>query len=83
MTLADGIPRIDLVGLEPPAPLVAVLELIERPGVGSVVEATFPREPLNLFPELRERGWSWSRVDSGDPDRCCLRLVREQGETAP
>jgi hypothetical protein len=76
----DGI-HIDLRGLEPPEPMVAVLRMIDSGEAGSVIIGYFDREPVFLYPELEDRGWSHELISSscGGPD--CeddvrLRLVR-------
>ena len=71
---ADGI-HIDVRGLSPPGPLVAILEL-----VGSIVDATpvivhHERDPQMLYPELAEIGWTAQRID-GDPGEIRLKLER-------
>lgn len=72
----DGVAQLDVRGLEPPRPMVAVVELIERLGTGDTVVVRFDRDPIHLYPELVERGWTWSRVPS-TPDQVRLRLTRE------
>ena len=63
------------------APLVQTLGLIERNDVGNVVIVHLDQEPLFLYPELDDRGWSHEVIASscGDPsceDEVRLRLVR-------
>ncbi len=73
----DGAPCLDLRGIgPPPRPLVAIIELIERPGTGDMVRIIIDRDPIHLFPELVERGWSWSKRFIGNGD-LCLTLTRE------
>lgn len=72
-TEADGI-HIDVRGLPPPEPLVAILDL-----VGSIREATpiivhLDRDPQLLYPELAELGWSAEPID-GAPGEVRLRLA--------
>ncbi len=55
---ADGL-HIDTRGLSPPEPLVAVLWHIGQPGRKGPVTAHFDRNPVYLFPELEEHGWSY------------------------
>lgn len=71
---ADGI-HIDVRGLPPPQPMVAIVALIERPETGDVVIAHLEREPVFLYPELDERGWACEPI-SGDPGEVRLRLTR-------
>jgi hypothetical protein len=64
-TAADGI-HVDVRGLAPPEPLLAIVRLIE-----SIGDATTPvivhheRDPVMLYGELAERGWTVERVDAG------------------
>jgi len=58
---------LDLRGIDtPPKPLVAVVELIERSDTGDRVRVLIARDPVNLYPELVERGWSWSKEHAED-----------------
>ena len=79
VTYEDGIPHLDLRALEPPQPAVAILTLIDRPDAGDVVIARLPREPVFLYPELVERGWSWTRLEA-PLDEFRLRLTRGRRE---
>ena len=72
---ADGV-HIDVRGLERPRPMIAILSLIDQPGHEGAVIAHLDREPVFLYPELAERGWSY-RIVSGEPDE--VRLVLEKG----
>ncbi len=55
---ADGL-HIDTRGLQPPDPFVAVIWHIEQPGQQGPVTVYLDRNPIYLFPELAERGWSY------------------------
>ncbi len=72
------VPHIDVRGLEPPAPLLAILELLERAECGPEVIVHHEREPLYLYPELVERCWRSKRID-GEAGEVCLRLSRPAG----
>jgi hypothetical protein len=79
-TTPDGV-HLDVRGLECPAPMVQTLGLIERGDVGNVIIVHLDQEPLFLYPELDDRGWSHEVIASscGDPsceDEVRLRLVR-------
>jgi hypothetical protein len=50
--------HVDLRGLEPPGPMVTVLQMIDRGDAGNMLIAYFDREPIFLYPELDDRGWS-------------------------
>jgi hypothetical protein len=76
---ADGI-HIDVRGLNPPEPMLAILALLEKDDVSSLI-AHLDREPLFLYPELDERGWAYELLPPECGDQSCthdvrLRLVR-------
>ena len=60
---AEGI-HLDLRGLSPPEPMDTVLRAIERGEVGTLLVGHFDSEPIFLYPELEERGWSHEVIDS-------------------
>jgi len=68
--------HIDVRGLERPRPMIAILSLIDGAGHEGVITAHLDREPVFLYPELAERGWSYGIVP-GEPDE--VRLVLEKG----
>ena len=59
VVMVDGVPSLDLRGLEPPQPAVAILTHIEGPDCGDTILVRLDRDPLFLYPELMERGWGW------------------------
>ncbi len=72
----DGLLHIDVTPLPAPQPFVATLRLLDWPGVDGVVVFHNDREPLHLFPELAERGWS-STCERDDPGAFQMRLIRQ------
>ena len=73
--------HIDVRGLEAPQPMVAILGLLDSGGAGSTVIAHLDREPIFLYPELDDRGWSHEVVPGGSggsdsDDEVVVRLVR-------
>jgi uncharacterized protein (DUF2249 family) len=48
---------IDVRGLEPPEPMVQVLEAIERLEAGDTLVVIHERRPVFLYPQLEERGF--------------------------
>jgi len=77
---ADAV-HIDLRGLEPPEPMVAVLQAIDGGEVDTALVAHFDREPIFLYPELDDRGWSHELIQSSCGSTDCedevmLRMVR-------
>jgi uncharacterized protein (DUF2249 family) len=48
--------RVDVRGLEPPFPMVRVLEALETLAPGQLLEVWHDRRPIFLYPQLEERG---------------------------
>ena len=70
---AGGGPRVvDVRGLEPPQPMVRVLEEIERLGPGARLEVHHDRRPLFLYPQLEDRGF---RHETDEPEPGLIRIV--------
>ncbi len=73
--------HIDVRGLEPPDPMVAILQLIDSGEANPVLIAHLDREPIFLYPELDDRGWSHEIEPSSCADTHCdgsvtLRIAR-------
>ena len=68
----DGL-HVDTRGLAPPDPMVAILWHIGQPDQRGPIIAHFDRDPLHLFAELAERGWSYDYL-LRDPDNVQLVL---------
>jgi hypothetical protein len=60
---ADGI-HIDVRGLPPPEPLVAILTLVQSVRDAGSVIVHHDRDPRMLYPELAELGWTADRIDA-------------------
>jgi hypothetical protein len=60
---ADGV-HIDVRGLPPPEPLVAILELVASIRESTAVIVHHERDPRLLYPELAEIGWTAERMDA-------------------
>ena len=69
---ADGL-HVDVRGLPPPEPLVAIVALIESIRDATPVIVHHDRDPVMLYGELAERGWHAERIE-GEPDEVRLRL---------
>jgi hypothetical protein len=68
--------HLDLRGLPPPQPLVAILRLLREQGdPGAPVIVHLERDPLMLYPELAEIGWV-AECMSAEPGAVVLRLER-------
>ena len=63
----DDLPAMDLRGLQPPEPILRILQALER-SPGAPLRVILPHEPLPLYGLLRERGYSHAgspRPDGG------------------
>ena len=49
---------LDVSGLEPPQPMVAILEKLSELGPGDTLEVSHHREPVPLYPHLEEAGFA-------------------------
>jgi TusA-related sulfurtransferase len=60
--------HIDVRGLPPPEPMVAILRQLDRAGQNGPVTVHHDREPIYLYPELAERQWAHSIIpgDEGE-----------------
>jgi uncharacterized protein (DUF2249 family) len=52
--------EIDNRGLQPPEPMVRILDALTNLSDGDELVALMDREPLLLYPELQRRGFEWS-----------------------
>ena len=68
---ADGL-HIDTRGLQPPDPMVAILWHLEKPGQTEQVTVYLDRDPIYLFAELAERGWSYEYMKSTESFFCLI-----------
>lgn len=69
--------HIDVRGLPAPEPMVAILTLLERDAEVDKVIVHHDRDPIFLYPELAERGWSHRHIP-GDPGEVRLLLTRNR-----
>ena len=58
----QGIAHIDVRGLPPPQPLVAILRRVHTLPAGEELIVHHDRDPLLLYPELAEIGWEAERI---------------------
>jgi len=56
--------HLDLRGLREPEQMASVLSTIEDSQTGAALVGHFDQEPIFLYPELEERGWSHEVVES-------------------
>ena len=70
--------HIDVRGLGPPQPLVAILRRVHELGdSGATLIVHHDRDPALLYPELAERGWVAERLDAAPGE---VRLLLRQAD---
>ena len=75
---ADGRRTVlDVRGLEPPKPLVRVLEALDRLGPGVQLEVRHDRRPILLYPQLDDRGFIH---ETDEPEPGLVRIVIRKAE---
>ena len=67
--------HIDVRGLEPPGPLVAILRLVDATLDEGPIIVHHDRDPRMLHPELAERGWVATALPA-PPGEVRLKLER-------
>jgi len=72
--------HIDVRGLSPPQPLVAIVQLLESIDDARAVVAYLDRDPLMLYPELAERGWAAQPLPA-PAGEVRLRLTRDAAKS--
>jgi uncharacterized protein (DUF2249 family) len=65
-------PTLDVRGLEPPLPMVRVLERLDTLEPGEALTVLHERRPLFLYPQLDERGF---QHDTDEPEPGLVRIV--------
>ena len=73
----EAIEVLDVRGLEPPLPMVRVLEAVERLAPGTVLEVRHERRPTFLYPQLEERGCV-HETDEPEPGLVRIRIRMRQ-----
>lgn len=73
----DPIAELDLTELEPPEPMVRILETLEDLMPGETLFALLAREPVFLFPELAKRQHEWA--GNFDAEGVTYRLLVRHG----
>lgn len=76
-TMRDPVQVIDVRGLEPPQPMVRVLEALDRLGPGAQLEVLHERRPIFLYPQLDERGFTH---ETDEPEPGLVRIVIRRPE---
>jgi uncharacterized protein (DUF2249 family) len=73
---AGGRTVLDVRGLEPPQPMLRVLEAIDRLGAGRELEVHHDRRPMFLYPQLDERGFAH---ETDEPEPGLVRILIRRG----
>jgi uncharacterized protein (DUF2249 family) len=76
-TAARGRAVLDVRGLEPPQPMVRILEAVARLAPGAELEVRHDRRPIFLYPQLDERG-CLHETDEPEPGLVRI-LIRRSG----
>jgi len=58
--------EVDARGLEPPQPLIKILEAVESLPVGAELRARTNRRPVHLYPHLEDRGFAARTEEKSD-----------------
>jgi uncharacterized protein (DUF2249 family) len=69
---SDAPQVIDVRGLEPPQPMVRVLEALDRLDPGARLEVLHDRRPVFLYPQLDDRGFAH---ETDEPEPGLVRIV--------
>lgn len=70
--------RLDVRGLEPPEPIVKILDALERLGPGETLEVIHERRPMLLYPQLDDRGFVH---ETDEAERGVTRIRIRRGES--
>jgi uncharacterized protein (DUF2249 family) len=65
-TAAADVVEVDARGLEPPQPMVTILEAAATMPPGSELLARTDRRPMHLYPHLEERGFTAETMEQSD-----------------
>lgn len=68
--------EVDARGLEPPQPLITILEALASLPEGAILRARTDRRPLHLYPELEARGFHGE--SEAQPDGTFMTYVRRR-----
>ena len=66
MTHLAEVIELDARGLEPPQPLVTILEAVTTLSPGAMLRARTDRRPMHLYAQLEERGFTGDSQEQAD-----------------
>lgn len=72
-------PILDVRGLEPPQPMVRILEELQRLEPGQQLEVVHERRPIFLYPQLDDRGFAH---ETEEPQPGVVRIIIRRGAAA-
>jgi uncharacterized protein (DUF2249 family) len=61
-----NVAEVDARGLEPPQPMVKILETLATLATGAELHARTDRRPMHLYPHLEERGFTAETLEQTD-----------------
>lgn len=73
-SMSATIVELDARGLEPPQPMVRILETLATLPAGAVLRARTDRRPLHLLAHLADRGWQCESTE--ETDGSCVTHIR-------
>ena len=77
-TVGEASTVLDVRGLEPPHPLVRVLEALDRLPAGGELVVLHERRPVFLYPQLEERGFAH---ETDEPSAGVIRIRIRRAES--
>jgi uncharacterized protein (DUF2249 family) len=75
-----GAPLLDVRGLEPPQPMVRVLQRLDTLGPDDELTVILDRRPLFLYPQLEDRGFA-HRTEELEPGQVRVVIARRRALT--
>jgi len=66
LSTAETVEEVDARGLEPPQPLVKILEALAKLVPGAELRARTDRRPMHLYSQLQERGFTAETLEQSD-----------------
>ncbi len=77
--MAADVIHLDARGLEPPQPMIRIVEALEALPAGAELHARTDRNPVHLHPFLAERGFLGNSTAAPDHEYGFLTIIRRAG----